>query len=207
MVEIGLKFATNVTTRAHNKRRFMWRVDLTIYGEDGCEVAHHHTTSPAFAYLPRNPEKSAQDFRLDDVISDGHPGDLLMCGGSGLGTKERPHLTALLQGPRGAQYTLSRQSNTKATFVSRLPADMRPGKYTIQLMNEDNPDELTEEVKIRIVERSRGCFELDEFTKQLEAEAISRHGSSNNCSDEDEIITESPDLHSECSEWPIEYMQ
>merc|ERR1711998_432374 len=88
LIEIGLKFATNVTTRAHNKRRFLWRVDLCLFGEDGKKLAHHYTTSPPFAYLPRNPEKSAQDFRLDDVVCDGCPGDLVMCGGAGLGSKE-----------------------------------------------------------------------------------------------------------------------
>lgn len=179
VVEIGLKFATNVTTRAHNKRNFMWRVDLRMYDLNGSELAHHQTISPPFAYLPRNPEKSTQDFRLDDVVCDGHPGELLMCGGSGLGCKERPQLVALLRGPKGAEFTLSRQSVTKSTFVSRLPAEAPPGAYTVQLVNEENPDEVSEEVKTVVLQGNLGaCFELDEFTKQLEAEALSRHGSS-----------------------------
>lgn len=206
-IEIGLKFATNVTTRAHNKRRFMWRVDLRLYGHDGSELAHRQTTSPAFSYLPRNPEKSAQDFRLDDVVCDGHAGDLLMCGGSGLGTKERPNLVALLQGPRGAQYTLARHSATKATFVSRLPSDIRAGNYTVQLCNEDNPDEATEELKMKVLESSAGpCFELDEFTKQLEAEALSRGTGSSGSEDEapdSSNATKSPHLSSQTvvDEW------
>lgn len=209
VVEVGLKFATNVTTRAHNKRRFMWRVDLRLFNEAGRELAHHTCTSPAFQYLPRNPEKSAADFRLDDVITDGHPGDLLMCGGSGLGSKERAGLVAVLRGPKGAEYTLSRQSVTKSTFVSRLPSDVLPGSYTVQLVNEENPDEATEEVKTRIHERAGACFELDEFTKQLEAEALSRHGSSNNCSEDEDgqqggsVVDGSPNLRSQsCAEWP-----
>merc|ERR1719271_539765 len=148
---------------------------------------HYQCCSPAFAYLPRNPEKSGHEFRLDDVVTEGHPGDLLMCGGSGLGCKQRPGLVAVLRGPKGTEVTLSRQSTTtKATFVSRLPSDLRPGSYTVQLVNEENPDEATEEVKTRIHERAGACFELDEFTKQLEAEALSRHGSSNNCSEDED---------------------
>jgi len=185
-VEIGLKFATNVTTRAHNKRRFMWKVDLRLYSIDGSELAHHTTSSPAFAYLPRNPEKSAQDFRLDDVVSDGHPGDLLMCGGSGLGCKERPQLVATLRGPKGVEYSLSRQSITKSTFVTRLPSGLPAGSYTVQLVNEDNPDEVTEEVKTKIyAEQVGNCFELAEFTQQLEAEALSRQGSGSSGDEDD----------------------
>lgn len=205
VVEVGLKFATNVTTRAHNKRRFMWRVDLRLFNESGRELAHHHCTSPAFSYLPRNPEKSANDFRLDDVVTDGHPGDLLMCGGSGLGCKERPNLVAVLRGPKGAEHTLARQSTTKSTFVTRLPNEVVPGQYTVHLVNEDNPDEATEEVRTRINERAGACFELDEFTKQLEAEALSRHGSSNNCSEDEEAGEGggSPSLRSQsCADWP-----
>ena len=183
-INIGLKFATNVTTRAHNKRRFMWRVHLHLFDHEGEELAHHNCVSPAFAYLPRNPEKSAQDFRLDDVCCDGHPGDLLMCGGSGLGTKERPSLVALLNGPKGKEHSLTRQSTTKSTFVSRLPSEITPGMYTVTLLNEDNPDELTEAMKLCILKRTGSCVELDEFTKSLEADALSRHGS--NCSDEEE---------------------
>jgi len=206
-VEIGLKFATNVTTRAHNKRRFMWKVDLHLYNVTGNIAKHYQCCSPAFAYLPRNPEKSGHEFRLDDVVTEGHPGDLLMCGGSGLGCKQRPGLVAILRGPKGIEVTLSRQSTTtKATFVSRLPSDLRPGSYTVQLVNEENPDEVTDEVRTKITAREGGeCFELAEFTKQLEAEALSRQGSSE---DEDLEVTEedyqgSPDLRSQsCTDWP-----
>jgi len=208
VVEVGLKFATNVTTRAHNKRRFMWNVNLRLFSDSGRELAHHQCTSPAFAYLPRNPEKNAQDFRLDDVVSDGHPGDLIMCGGSGLGSKDRAGLVAVIRGPKGAEFTLARQNTTKATFVTRLPAEVPAGNYTVQLVNEENPDEATEEVRMRVHERAGApCFELDEFTKQLEAEALSRHGSSDNCSDEEVMELGqhgSPSLRSQsCADsWP-----
>ena len=81
---------------------------------------------------------------------------------------------------------LARQSVTKSTFVSRLPPGLPAGGYTGQLVNEDNPDEATEEVKLKIFAEQLGnCFELDEFTKQLEAEALSRQGSGSSGDEDD----------------------
>jgi len=205
VVEIGLKFATNVTTRAHNKRRFMWRVDLKIFSRDGKVLAEHTTTSPPFAYLPRNPEKSAMDFRLDDVISEGSPGDLVMCGGAGLGSKERPQLIARLRSNKGKEYTLERSQNTKSTFVTRLPIDILPGLYMLQLVNEDT-EEVSEEVKTKIVQRQRDNFDLVELAQQLDEGELreprhsreSQHCSyGSNFSDEDSPEQrDSPELHS-----------
>jgi len=48
---------------------------------------------------------------------------------------------------KGVEYSLSRQSITKSTFVTRLPSGLPAGSYTVQLVNKDNPDEVTEEVK------------------------------------------------------------
>merc|ERR1711907_170449 len=60
---------------------------------------------------------------LDDVISDGQPGDLLVCGGSGVGFVDRPNLVACVQGGGGFEMRLPRQGTAKSTFVTRWPAD------------------------------------------------------------------------------------
>jgi len=197
-VEIGLKFATNVTTRAHDKRRFMWKVEFCLYGEDGKKLAEHATSSPAFAYLPRNPEKSIQDFRLDDVICDNRPGDLVMCGGAGLGSKERPQLIARLCDRKGVEFTLERERKTKSTFVTRLPADLLTGTYTLQLVNEDS-EEYSEEVKIKVLQQKQTTsFDLECFAQQLE-EHTNAHTSSTNGSDDESSATfvqDSPQLGS-----------
>lgn len=202
VMELGLKFATNVTTRAHDKRRFKWRVELTLFDDGGLERSRVVTHTPPFQYLPRNPEKSAQDFRLDEVVSDGRPGDLVMCGGSGLGCKERPGLVARLRGPKGATVTLPRLGAGKSTFTTRLPADLAPGAYYVRLVVEENDEEATEEVKTRVVRaEAEACAELDEFTKQLAAEALSREasGGSHEGSDEEmgaASVSPSPALRS-----------
>jgi len=159
MLELGLKFATNVTTRAHDKRRFIWQVDLSLYGADGQRIHFSTTRTAPFAYLPRNPEKSTVDFRLDDVISDGQPGDLLVCGGSGVGFVDRPNLVACVQGSGGFEMRLPRQGTAKSTFVTRWPADMPAGKYKIHLINEDGTgDEITESVAAEV---SNGAVDCD----------------------------------------------
>ena len=33
-VEIGVKFATNITSRSHDKRRFLWRASIQMFGLD-----------------------------------------------------------------------------------------------------------------------------------------------------------------------------
>lgn len=150
-LELGLKFATNVTTRAHDKRRFIWQVDMSLYGADGHRRHFSTTRTPPFAYLPRNPEKSTADFRLDDVISDGQPGALLVCGGSGVGFGDRPHLVACVQGRDGYEIRLPRQGTAKSTFVTRWPVEMLPGKYTVHLVNEDGTgDEVTEPIAAEV---------------------------------------------------------
>ena len=83
--------------------------------------------------------------------------------------------------------TAEAANTTEFDALFALPTALPPGAYTVQLVNEENPDEVTEEVKTKILEEAPGpCFELDEFTKQLEAEALSRNNSSNNCSEDED---------------------
>jgi len=170
LLEIGLKFATNVTStahmRAHNKRRFMWKVDLALFHEDGTIMLCQTTKSPPFAYLPRNPERSSLEFRLDEVVCEGRPMDIMMCAGSGLGVRERPEMVARLRARDGVEYTLGRDRPTKSTFVARLPMEIKAGCYHVQLINDD---EVTEEEELLVL-TDPTCFDLEEFARDLEAE-------------------------------------
>jgi len=184
-VEIGIKFATNVTTRAHGKRRFTWRVHLRMYGPDGRETLHHIGRCPVFSYLPRNPEKNANEFRVDDVVSDGKAGDLMVLCGAGLGNEHRPHLVARLVGAE--MLTLPRlMEHTKSTFVTRLPETITPGEYTVQVVNDDNEEEMSCETKLSVTaippsdapaagmqrhpNAQKVIKELDAWARQLEEE-------------------------------------
>lgn len=112
-----------------------------------------------------------------------------------------------------------RLHESKATFVTRLPADLHPGVYHIQLVNEENPEEdTTEELKLRVSPREHGeCFELDEFARQLQAEALSRHNSSDSLDHQDQqeddedmrpsFDSYSPGLQSANAGWPVEELQ
>jgi len=146
-VEIGVKFATNITSRSHDKRRFLWRASIQMFGLDEQELLHRSGQCPAFTYLPRNPDKESKEFRLDAAVSDGRAGDLVVISGAGFDSEHRLNLVARLKGP--TELRLCRLvEQTKNMFVTRIPEGTPPGEYTVQLLNADNEEEATAEIKL-----------------------------------------------------------
>merc|ERR1712216_48831 len=83
---LGFKFATNVTSRQHGNRQFYWHVDMQLQGLP-CGDVQLQAESHRFVYIPRPPpvEGPQRQLKLDDLVTDHRPGDLLVISGDQLG--------------------------------------------------------------------------------------------------------------------------
>lgn len=133
---LAMRFATNVTSHAHGDRRFFWEAALT-WQEAACEdVQTLNARSHVFDYRPRPPPGLNDHPKLEEVHCDGRGGDLLMCMGERIGD-EFTDVVCEVVNAWGVDITLQRAKSAKHSYVARLPTNIAPGQYTVQMRIED----------------------------------------------------------------------
>eukprot|EP00658_Telonema_sp_P-2_P035197 TRINITY_DN2563_c0_g1_i1.p1 TRINITY_DN2563_c0_g1~~TRINITY_DN2563_c0_g1_i1.p1 ORF type:complete len:489 (-),score=60.54 TRINITY_DN2563_c0_g1_i1:993-2459(-) len=123
-LSIGIKFSTNITSTYHGGRTMFWRAELQVSCPSG--TFSTQGDSPAFEYHPREP-KGGDAPKLDLVLSDGRPGDLLILNGDRLGSVYKD-LQCKISLP-SQTFTLQREildSKPTSCFIARLPSDLPP---------------------------------------------------------------------------------
>lgn len=130
MLEITIKFSTNITSTNHDSRTMFWRAELEL--NTPSDNVLRQCDSPAFGYHPREP-KIGDSARVDLVLCDGRPGDLLILHGERLGSVHQELRCRISRA--GKHHTLSREvvqsSTTSSCFTARLPLDLLSGPATL----------------------------------------------------------------------------
>eukprot|EP00656_Telonema_subtile_P057902 TRINITY_DN963_c0_g1_i4.p1 TRINITY_DN963_c0_g1~~TRINITY_DN963_c0_g1_i4.p1 ORF type:complete len:473 (+),score=54.65 TRINITY_DN963_c0_g1_i4:141-1559(+) len=123
-LSIGIKFSTNITSTNHSGRTMFWRGELVLASPAGCVATQ--ADSHAFEYHPREP-KSGDAPRLDLVLCDGRPGELIILHGERLGSVYK-ELRCKIEAPGQPPLILEREilqgSQPSSCFTARLPADV-----------------------------------------------------------------------------------
>jgi len=141
IVECSLKFSTNITSRAHSKRLFFWRATLMIGGlgppyRDG--TLRLKARTPSFEYRPRPPPAEAPTLR--EVLTDGKPGDMVVCIGDRIGDSHLDVRLEMQHALLDQHIVLPRTLKSKNAYVSRLPgvgSGIDLGPCLLRLANDD----------------------------------------------------------------------
>lgn len=164
-LEFSLKFSTNITSRRHGARnagrQFRWQITLQVPGLS-LLTAHSHSflyiSRPAAAEQPtKAPLSQSAALLLLEVVSDGRPGDLLMCVGRHL---QRDDVAAVIgQGTQVlgelARLPVGQRANSESfsTFVTRVP-NVPEGTYWVEMQARDPSVEASTRILFRIVSRA-----------------------------------------------------
>lgn len=155
----SFKFSTNVTSRRHGRRNagraFLWQIQMQLLG--ACAPHNFSAQSHKFLLISRPviPETAQSKTvaapapavavgkssvpSLDEVVSDGRPGDIVTCVGDHLnGQGIYAELLQSTQGPNSTATLchlahLTRAKESKRVFISRLPSDLPQGMYWIRM--------------------------------------------------------------------------
>lgn len=132
-VEMSFKVATNITSNQHGASHFEWHAVLRVLNADGHPVLECSDVSSPFTYVARPLKQQRLQLQLNDAITDGSPGDLLLLTGTHL---EEPCVVANLTNGEGQLCTLEREGSRQPnTYVTRLPPALPHGVYKIQLLS------------------------------------------------------------------------
>jgi hypothetical protein len=141
VLHFQVRYATNVTSKGHQNRRFFWRASVEV--TQGEAVTRISSDSHPFFYkvkfdalsnqLAAAIKQPAAEPVLSEALCDGRPGDLLIITGNHLAANG---LTCRMTFDSGKQITLPRigsRSGSSNSFTTRLPSDMvlRPARICV----------------------------------------------------------------------------
>lgn len=131
-VEMTFKIATNITSNQHQTSNFSWHATVRVYDSQGTTVLECADTSAPFSYVARPLKTQKVQLQLEDAITDGNAGDLVILTGTQLGN---PSIEAVLSRD-GSILPLLRVPNrlNHQSIVVRLPEDLPYGVYKISLI-------------------------------------------------------------------------
>jgi len=133
-LSITVKFSTNITTPAHGGRTMFWRAEIEMI-QDGRTISTK-TDSCSFEYHPREP-KIGDAPRIQTLVSDGRPGDLMVLYGDRLGSVHKSlQIIVSFPGEQRDELILNRESldtssATSKCFTARLPFYAGPGSAMV----------------------------------------------------------------------------
>jgi len=131
-VMLKCKVFTNITSKQHKGRRVQIRAELQL------STGSVEAVTQAVPFLVRPPEKQNNALEL---ISDFKPGDRLTLFGDCLRTMGRgvAPFCKLRRSTDGEIWRLHREAkqghSNPSAFVTRLPGDLTPGSYTLQVQD------------------------------------------------------------------------
>lgn len=138
---IATKFSTNITSTNHGSRTMFWRAEFELSASGNAPIVGQ-SDSPAFAYHPREP-KIGESARINLVLCDGRPGDLLILHGERLGSVHKDLQCRLsVHSEQGEEHVvvLQRavlQSTQSLCFTTRIPADIPAGAASVCMIIND----------------------------------------------------------------------
>lgn len=128
-VEMSFKVTTNITSAGH-ANDFEWHAVLRVLDATGAPVLECSDVSSPFTYVARPLKQKRTQLQLNDVVTDGRPGDLLVLTGTHLAES---CVEAVLTAGE-TRMTLRRDGALQPhTYVTRLPHDLGFGVYKVQL--------------------------------------------------------------------------
>jgi len=128
-ITFSFKFSTNVTSRQHGEgREFCWNAELELQNWLPETLS---ARSDSFILLPRPPAKPpSRVLKLDEVVTDQCPGDLIVCIGELLSDT---HVHAELGQAEQHLARLDQLKPSNSVYICRLPVHLAPGTYWIRM--------------------------------------------------------------------------
>jgi len=133
VVEWMLQFKTTVTSAKRiqetgQTQEFYGITQITL--DLGGVTVVKEARSNNFELLSRPPEKKTATLQLEEVATDGHPGELVTC---------MPHPQCEVQAELGqgdsVLHKIASARDSKVAFVTRLPEDLPLGEYWLRLVS------------------------------------------------------------------------
>ena len=130
-ITLKFKFSTNLTSRMHGKRKFIWQAIVSLPGS----VQRIAQTLP-FIYTPKPPDKNDIKLVLTEVITDARPSSLCVLLGDNI-SPDHSTVYCELTDSGGRVWKLLRYSDSKAgLFITRIPVDAAPGEYKLMMKSD-----------------------------------------------------------------------
>eukprot|EP00656_Telonema_subtile_P001681 TRINITY_DN10731_c0_g1_i1.p1 TRINITY_DN10731_c0_g1~~TRINITY_DN10731_c0_g1_i1.p1 ORF type:complete len:506 (+),score=93.85 TRINITY_DN10731_c0_g1_i1:35-1552(+) len=138
---VSIRLSTNITRTAHGDRRMFWRAQLQI--TQGGQTVDTQIDSPGFVYLAREPKEVPNMPKIETLICDGRPNDLLILHGVNLGSTNQALVCRVDFPPEKGipSLVLDREaSHSSSCFTTRLPPDIPPGAAAVCVFVRNSPD-------------------------------------------------------------------